>query len=491
MMRRRHQLPVPPHSLDLPSHKQRTRDLPIEPAPLFDRLRLPLSLYGGGQARPCVNPGEHVLGGEVVAVADDGSGLQLHAPTSGRIVGADGWRGSHDLQVLEIAVDGEDCAAQHTPLPQWQDLDPALLLQHLQAAGVVGAGGARFPAATKLAQAAAHGIDCLIINAAECEPHLTADERLLTERSAAVIEGVRVLAHLAGAGRVIVAIEDDKPTAIAALEAALAGSDIELRILPRFYPSGSERQLVTLLTGREIPSGRLPLHLGVLCHNVATAWAAGRAIVHGEPLTRRIVTVTGIAVNRPGNLEVRLGTTIGDLLTDRGLDREQLREIRLGGPLTGRRIDDFNTPVGAGSPCVLAAGDGEGMPTGVEQPCIRCGACAEVCPAQLQPQLLHRFARAGDLDSAREHGLSDCIECGACAWVCPSRIPLVADYRQAKADIARADTARAEAEHARLRHERRQARLAREREAAETARKARLKRVGAAVARARSRTTDP
>lgn len=467
--------------LDLPSHKARTRQLAIERAALPSRLLLPLTRYGGGRAELRVQPGQAIRGGDVVA--EDAAGVRLHAPTSGRVRGIV----EAPATCLEIDVDGEDLALEPRPLAGGLDASPSALVECLREMGVIGLGGAGFPTAAKLAAATA--VDCLVINAAECEPYLTADERLLVERSAEVLAGARVLARATGARRVVVAVEDDKPEAIAALGAA-ADDGIELRVLERFYPSGSERQLVTLITGREVPSGQLPLAIGVLCQNVATAWAAGRAVLAGEPVTRRIVTVAGAAIARPGNLEVRLGTPVGDLLRQCGLDAAALAELRLGGPLTGRSVHDHATPIAATTPAVLALGASECAVSGPEQPCIRCGACAEVCPARLQPQVLHQLLRAGDVEGAGAAHLGDCIECAACVWVCPSRIPLLDDYRAGKRELARLAAARQEAERARLRHERRQLRIAREQEAASAAREARLARVNAAVARARARTSE-
>lgn len=470
--------------LDVPANKARTRHAAIEVAPVPALLRLPLSLYGRRRAEPCVSVGQHVQRGDIVARGAAALDAAVHATTSGSIRAV----AEAPLPCIELEADGDDAAADPEPLPDWRERSRPELLTRLAEAGLTGLGGAGFPSAAKLAAAA--GIELLIINAAECEPMLTADEQLLTERAGEVMDGISILAHLTSARQVVIAIEDDKPEAIAAVRAALEDHPFRLAVIPRGYPSGSERQLVQILTGREIRSGRLPVDLGILCHNAASARAVSRAVIHGEALTERIVTVTGAALLRPGNLSVRLGTPVGDLLTARGLDQTRLAGIRLGGPLTGRTVTDLREPVGKTHAGLLAAGLEELAPAGTELPCIRCGACAEVCPASLLPQELHRQARAADLDALMALNLQDCIECGACAWVCPSRIPLVEDYRLGKAALAAEAARQAAAEHARMRHERRQRRLEEERRATESAREARLSRVDAALARAKAARHD-
>lgn len=469
-----------PRTLDVPANKSRSRGLAIESAATPPLLRLPLGLYGARLATPCVSPGQRVKRGEVIARGAAPYDAALHASTSGRIramVAA-------PLPCIELEADGMHTAVDPEPMANWRECPKPVLLARLAESGLMGLGGAGFPTAAKLA--AAEALSLLVINAAECEPLLTADERLLTERAAEVMAGVSLLAHLTGARQVVIAIEDDKPEAIAAIRLALRDHPFELAVIPRGYPSGSERQLLQILTGQEVPSGRLPLDLGTLCHNVASAWAMGRAVIHGEALTERIVTVSGAALLRPGNLSVRIGTPVSDLLAARGVDDTRLAGIRLGGPLTGRTVTDRRLPVGKTDAGLLAASAEELAPSGAELACIRCGACAEVCPAGLLPQELHRQARAADLDALKALNLADCIECGACAWVCPSRIPLVEDYRWGKAALAAETLRRAGAEHARVRHERRQRRLEQERQATETARESRLSRVEAALARAKA-----
>lgn len=467
-------------ALEVPANKSRTRHLSIEAALIPAQLRLPLLLYGQRRATPCVEVGQRVRRGEVVARGPEPWDPAVHASTSGRI------RSLADLPIpcIELEADGDDAGVETEPWPDWRRRTRPELLARLAAAGSVGLGGAGFPSAAKLASA--EGIETLIINAAECEPLLTADERLLAEHADEVMAGIDILAHLTQARRVVIAIEDDKPDAIAAARLALRGHDFRLAVIPRQYPSGSERQLLRILMGRAVPGGLLPVDLGMLCHNVASAWAMGRAVIQGEALTERIVTVTGAALLRPGNLRVRLGTPVGDLLSSRGVDPDRLAGIRLGGPLTGRTITDQRLPVGKTDAGLLAAASEDLAPAGTELPCIRCGACAEVCPAGLLPQELHRQARAADLDALTALKLTDCIECGACAWVCPSRIPLVEDFRLGQAALAAAAARQAAAEQARRRYARRQRRLEAERRATEGAREARLSRVDAALARAKA-----
>lgn len=469
-----------PRALDLPANKARTRELAIEDAAIPELLRLPLALYGGRCATPCVSAGQRVRRGEIVARGPKPSDPAVHASTSGRIRSV----AESPLPCIELEADGMDTAVDAAPMENWRACPKPELLGRLADAGLVGLGGAGFPTAAKLAAAGA--VELLIINAAECEPMLTADERLLREQAFELMGGITIAAHLSGARRVVIAIEDDKPEAIAALRLALGDHPFELAVIPVGYPSGSERQLIQILTGQEIPSGRLPVDLGILCHNVSSARAMGRAVIDGQALTERIVTVTGAALLRPGNLRVRLGTPVGDLLADRGVDDKLLAGIRLGGPLTGQPVTDRRLPLTKTHAALIAAGVGDLPPAGAELPCIRCAACAEVCPANLLPQELHRQARAADLDALQALNLTDCIECGACAWVCPSRIPLVEDYRRGKQALAAEASRQAAAEHARLRYERRQNRLEQERQATETARESRLSRVDAALARAKA-----
>ena len=289
-----------------------------------------------------------------------------------------------------------------------------------------------------------------------------------------IVLGIQILQYLLNPHDTLIGVEDNKPEAIAALRAACAGSDMEIRVVPTKYPSGGEKQLIQLLTGKEVPSGSIPAQCGVVCQNVGTAWAVKRAVHDGEPLLSRITTVTGDAVARPGNYEVWLGTPVADLLHHAGVDKERLGRLVMGGPMMGFTLHDPSVPVVKTSNCVIAASAEELPEPPPEQACIRCGACAEVCPANLLPQQLYWYAKTDDFERAQHHNLMDCIECGACAYVCPSHIPLVQYYRYAKGEIRTQAAEQIKADRARERFEARQARLEREQAEKEARRRARL-----------------
>ncbi len=307
---------------------------------------------------------------------------------------------------------------------------------------------------------------------AECEPYITADESLMIERAAEVIEGARIIAWLLDAEETLIAIEDDKPRAIAAIRAA-ADPRQEVAVFPAKYPSGGERQLIRTLTGLEVPAGKLPPDIGVSCHNVGTAAAVYRALAHAEPLVSRIVTVTGGAVSAAGNFEVLLGTPMHVLLDIAGCDRARLSRLVMGGPMMGFALPGDTLPVIKTTNCVLAATAGELATEDEEGPCIRCGQCSDACPASLLPQQLYWYARAEDHVGLERQHLFDCIECGACAWACPSQIPLVQYFRASKSAIRESREQQGKAEIARRRFEQRQARLEREELAKEARRKER------------------
>jgi electron transport complex protein RnfC len=355
----------------------------------------------------------------------------------------------------------------------WQNVEPHALLERLNESGIVGLGGAGFPTHIKARVVEQHTIHTLVINAAECEPYITADDLTLRHYANEVLEGAQIIAKLCGAQHIVIGIEDNKPEAIDALKQALTNSQpvpVELAVIATRYPSGGERQLIKKLLDLNVPSGGLPADVGVLCHNPGTLLAILHAVRDGQPLVSRVVTLTGEAITQPGNRWVRLGTSVRELLEQAGLNTPELHQVIQGGPMMGTPLLTLDTPVTKLTNCLIAATLEELPPPPAESPCIRCGECESVCPVALLPQQLHWYARAQDDAKLERYHLFDCIECGACSYVCPSHIPLVVDYREAKSRLRLQRIETAKAEHAKHRFEFRQARLARE-EAEKQARK--------------------
>ncbi|WP_313679807.1 electron transport complex subunit RsxC, partial [Pantoea vagans] len=353
------------------------------------------------------------------------------------------------------------------PLPDYRQHPRADIVQRIHDAGIAGLGGAGFPTATKL-KGGLRGVKTLIINAAECEPYITADDRLMQDYAAEVLEGSRILAWVLQAERVLIGIEDNKPEAIAALKQALGSErDLQIRVIPTKYPSGGAKQLTRILTGMEVPHGGRSTDIGVLMQNVGTAWAVKRAIINGEPITERVVTLTGEAIAQPRNVWSRLGTPISHLLHQVGFTPAPRQMVIMGGPLMGFTLPSLDVPVVKITNCILAPSASEMGNNDEEQSCIRCSACADACPAKLLPQQLYWYSQGGDHDKARAHHIDDCIECGACAYVCPSNIPLVQYYRQEKAELRAIDLEAKRTLEAKARFEARQARLEREKQARE------------------------
>ena len=465
-----------PGGIHPPAHKERSTQHPIRQLPLPDALILPLRQHIGTQAVPCVTVGDHVLKGQCIATVNGSSGVPIHAPTSGRIDALLDHPVPHPSGLSEPCIrlipDGRDCWTDCQGCEDYRSLTPFQLLERLRDAGIAGLGGAGFPTANKLRTGVESTIHTLILNGAECEPYISADDMLMRERAKAVADGADILAFITRPQRVLIAIEDDKPEAILAMQAVCHERDIEVVTLPARYPSGGERQLIQLLTGREVPSGGLPADIGVICQNVATAAAVQRAIHHGEPLISRLVTITGDQVANPGNVDVLLGTPFSHLLKHAGFSGQADRLI-CGGPLMGFTLPSTDIPVIKTSACLIAASEAELPTPPPARACIRCGYCADACPASLLPQQLFWFANAGEWDKAEANHLFDCIECGACAYVCPSHIPLVQHYRHAKGEIRALRQEKTKADQARQRFEAHQARMQREQEEQEARRRAR------------------
>ena len=315
-------------------------------------------------------------------------------------------------------------------------------------------GGAGFPAHVKLNEGTATAIDTLIINGVECEPYISCDDRIIREKADYIVSGTRMLQHAIQAEHCVIAVEEDMPEAFDALN-ALIDDDIELLTVPARYPAGGEKQLIKVLTGKEVPAGGLPINIGIVMHNVGTAAAAFRAVTRGEPLLSRYVTVSG-NVEDPRNLQVLLGTPVEHCLEQVGYHRRDDEAVIMGGPMMGKYIHDISMPVVKTTNSILVT---SGFNRSREKPCIGCGDCVDVCPAKLLPQELFAYARAKDYEEVRALHLFDCIECGCCAYVCPSNIPLVKYYREAKTDIAVYEKKQAGYEHARHRFEARSERL--------------------------------
>jgi H+/Na+-translocating ferredoxin:NAD+ oxidoreductase subunit C len=475
--------------LRLTAHKDESTAAPIQRVPVPAQLVLPLTQHSGDPAQPVVDIGARVLKGQLIASPDGGLGAPVHASSSGRILAIEPWpvhrRYGENAPCIVIECDGEDRAMEYPDrVGGFEHMPGDELLAMILDGGIVGLGGAAFPTAQKLMQAASGDLEFLILNGVECEPYISCDDALMRERACEIVGGARILMHALRLERCHIVVESDKPQALRQLGEALAevaDARLVLKQVPTIYPSGGEDQLVQLVADREVPSGGLPTDVGCLVQNVGTAaavydWIAGR-----EPLISRVTTVTGDGVTRPMNVLARLGTTVADIVAFAGGYTERARRLIIGGPMTGKSVTTDRVPLVKASNCILVLG--ETPVVAAEKPCIRCGECAEVCPVQLLPQQLYWYACADDEAKLRGYGLTDCIECGCCDLVCPSHIPLTADFRVAKARIREMADEKARAERARRRFEARNQRLdaeqrARERELA--AQKEQAKRSGPA-----------
>lgn len=451
-----------PGGLALEGHRAPSAGGAAVRLPLPAVLRVPLLQHVGRPARVSVAVGDRVAAGAVIGVPDSYVGAPVHAPAAGRVTAVEDGPVAHQrvavARTVIIETDGERPSAAAGAPVDVQGLSPEEIVTQVRDAGVVGLGGAGFPAHVKLAEGGANPVELLVVNGVECEPFITCDDCLIRERCADVVAGAALVARAVGAERTVIAVEDDMPEAFAALADAITASGAgatELVSVPSRYPAGGEKQLIYALTGRHVPAAGLPLDVGVVMHNVGTVVAALDAVVHGRVLVERIVTVTG-AVAKPQNLLVPIGTTVETLIEACGGVSAASARVILGGPMMGVDVDDLRTPITKTTNCVLVM---ERTEAPEERPCIRCGDCVGVCPAGLQPQALLQASLSADYDEAQDFHLFECIECGLCAYVCPSAIPLVHHYRHAKSVIESMDADHDAAGRARMRAELRAGRL--------------------------------
>ncbi|MEH6564410.1 MAG: electron transport complex subunit RsxC [Halopseudomonas sp.] len=459
-------------------NKQQSTRHGIETVPLPGTLILPLQQHLGARAEPSVQIGERVLKGQLIAEASGMISCPLHAPTSGTVtaIGPAPYPHASGLEewAITLEVDGQDEWIELAPIGKYHELEAATLLEVIRQAGISGLGGAGFPTSVKLKARPEQKIHTLIINGTECEPYITADDSAMRYRAEQIVAGIEILQHILHPEQVLIGIEDNKPEAISAMRAAVGDrSSLQVVVFPTKYPSGGEKQLIQILTGKEVPSGGLPADIGMVCQNIGTLLAIHDAVLLGQPLIKRITTLTGDALSHPTNVEALIGTPISHLLEFAGLQPERLYRLVMGGPMMGFTLQSTAAPIIKTTNCLLAGTRDELPPPPPAQPCIRCGLCAEACPAELLPQQLHFFAMGKDYEQLKRQNLFDCIECGACSYVCPSSIPLVQYYRAAKSDIRALDLQQHKADHSKQRFEHRQERLQREAEQKERDRQAR------------------
>jgi electron transport complex protein RnfC len=451
------------------THKAESSREPIVPLaslPLPPQFVVPLHQSVGGLPQPLVVAGERVLKGQRIGAADGNFSAAVHAPSSGVVIAVEPRVMAHTsgLSMLSVIIepDGLDQWIDMKPL-DWRTMEAEAVREWLRDAGVVGLGGAVFPSHMKLKAGRNTPMKTLVINGAECEPFITCDDLLMRERSADILRGITIMRELLGAEEVLIGIEDNKPEAIAAMQAACAtGGDatVQTVAVPTRYPAGGAKQLIRVLTGIEVPHGKRSTDYGVQCFNVGTAYAIHQAIELGRPLISRIVTIAG-NVEAPRNYEMLFGTPMEFLVRQAGW-KSDTDAFVMGGPMMGFRMPSFDVPVVKATNCIIASSPSLFPPPAPEMPCIRCGECARACPTDLQPFEMYWHSRAKNFGKVQEYNLFDCIECGCCSFVCPSHIPLVDYYRFAKTEIWDRERKKDAADEARIRFEARNERFERE-----------------------------
>jgi electron transport complex protein RnfC len=432
------------HGVHPPELKELTARSPVRRLPFPAEVVLPLRQHTGAPARPLVRPGDRVERGDKIAEAVGWVSSPVHASATGTVTAICLWphpEGTYE-PAIRIAVEPFSAqAARPRMVPDWHGLTPKQIVEAIRDAGVVGLGGAAFPTHVKLSPPDEQKVDVLVINGCECEPYLTTDHRSMVEYPERVHLGIRILMQCLGVARCMIGIERNKPDAIAALCATLP-TDLAVTVHPLTvkYPQGAEKMLIHALLGREVPSGKLPMHVGAVVHNVASAQTIGEVFDTGLPLIERIVTLTGHGVRRPSNLIVPVGTKIRDLIEACGGLTADAREIVFGGPMMGVAQPDLDTPVVKGVTGVVVLTEADCKPL-ASYPCIKCGHCLDACPVFLNPQHLGALALAERYDEMTTIHLADCMLCGCCGYVCPSNVPLPQLFKLAKTELKRRSTA--------------------------------------------------
>jgi len=419
-----------------PDNKHWTSHKAIEDCPLPDEMVVPLSQHIGAPSVACVEVGQHVAKGQEIGSAKGFVSVPVHASTSGEVVAIENRPHPFgtSLPAVVIKPDGEDSWSSNLQFTDPGSLTSDELIEKVRQAGVVGMGGAAFPAHVKMSPPPEKPIHTLLFNGVECEPYLTSDHRMMLEESERVLQGVALLQYVYGAERVVIGIEANKPDAIALLEKQCADAPVEILPLQVKYPQGAEKQLIFAATGREVPSGGLPMDVGVAVHNVSTAAAVTDAVMLGRPLIERVCTVTGPAIKEPKNLRIRIGMPLFHLVEVCGGLVEEPGKIILGGPMMGFTQVGFDVPVIRGSSGLLLLRE-EDIANSPEGPCIRCARCVQACPMNLMPTTIAAYARRDLVEETEEYCAMDCIECGSCSYVCPASIPLVQLIRHGKAAV--------------------------------------------------------
>ncbi|WP_165729533.1 electron transport complex subunit RsxC [Pseudoalteromonas sp. 31A1] len=456
-----------PGGIHPPQQKSLSNSASITRLPLPDKLIVALKQHIGANGKLLVEKGQHVLKGQPLTAPAANWSVPVHAPSSGVVTDIAPMPSAHPSALPELSViiepDGKDEWVALNKNKNPAELSHDELINIIHQAGISGMGGAGFP--TYVKADTKQPIEFLIVNAVECEPYITADDVLMREHAKEVIQGIEIMQQLLNPTLCIVGIEDNKPEAIAAMkQAAEHNSKIIIQTVPTIYPSGGEKQLIKLLTNREVPSIGIPADIGILVHNTGTLFAVQQAVYEGKPLIERIVTVTGNTIHNPGNVWALLGTEIKHLLDCQGFSPVPQQSVVMGGPMMGFTLPTVRIGIVKTTNCILAPDHKELAEPGPEKACIRCSACADACPASLLPQQLQWFAKSKEYDKLQEHNLFDCIECGACAYVCPSEIPLVQYYRVAKVEIKEQQAEKIKADRAKERFDARKERLEREQE---------------------------
>ena len=425
------------HPLEL---KELTAAVPIRRLPFPGEVVLPLSQHAGKPAVSLVREGDRVERGDKIAEADGWMSSPVHASAAGTVRAIElsphpsgAWQ-----PAIRIAVAPHSAQVpRQRMVPDWRGLSREQLVDAVRQAGVVGLGGAAFPTHVKLVPPEGARVDTILVNGCECEPYLTTDHRTMVEYPARVHLGIRIMMTCLGVRRAIIGVERNKPDAIAALQATLPGDlDVTVEPLTVKYPQGAEKMLIHALLGREVPSGKLPMHVGAVVHNVASIATIAEVFETGLPLVERIVTVTGRGVRRPSNVIVPVGTRVGELIASCGGMTADAREIVFGGPMMGQAQASFDTPLTKGTTGVIVLTAAEVKPQR-SYPCIRCGHCLDACPVFLNPQLLGQLAQSERWEEMAAHHLADCMLCGCCGYTCPSNIPLTQLFALAKTHLRR------------------------------------------------------